>query len=286
MRWRPTILVLSAALGLGGCARAGVEQTLTVFAAASLTEPFRALERAFEAEHPGVDVVVSFAGSQLLATQLLEGAPAQVFASADAAQLDRVAAERTVVGRRVLASNRLVIVVPVGSAITELTDLAEPGVRVVLAGATVPAGRYARQALERLPVDSVDLLGAVERNLVSNETDVRGVVTKVRLGEADAGVAYATDVLGDPSLELREFPPIAAVVARYEIAALSDGRRDAVQAGEAGRNRKPMMGRAGGRSRPESALDVAALEFVEFVTSPAGQAILADYGFGPAVPDA
>ncbi len=256
---RRTVLLVSVALaGLGGCTRKPDAETLTVFGAASLTESFRALERGYEAAHPGVDVELSFAGSQLLATQLLEGAPAQVFASADAISLDRVAAERELRGRRAFASNRIVIAVPAGSELRGVEDLRAPGVRVVLAGETVPAGRYARLALEQIPVDSVDLRAAVEANVVSNETDVRAVVAKVRLGEADAGMVYATDVAGDPELEIRELPPIVDVAARYELAVVADPKRPKLQA--------------------------AALEFVDYVTSPAGQAILAEHGFGPAQP--
>lgn len=239
-------------LVLGGCTRASETRTLTIFAAASLAESFRALERAFEAEHPGVNVELNFAGSQLLATQLLEGANAQVFASADGPQLDRVGAELELLGRREFASNRLVIVVPAGSAIEDVFDLTEPGVRVVLAGESVPAGRYARRALEQVRVDRV------ERNVVSNETDVREVVAKVRLGEADAGIVYATDVRGDAALEARELPVGAEVRARYELAVIAENSREPLRA--------------------------SAMEFVDFVTSPAGQAILAERGFGPPVP--
>jgi molybdate transport system substrate-binding protein len=253
----PNMLLLLVALA-GGCTRKGEPQAITVFAAASLSESFRAIETAYEAEHPGVDVELNFAGSQLLATQLLEGASAQVFASADAAQLDRVFVDLELLERRAFASNRIVIVVLAGSEIADVWDLTEPGVRVVLAGEAVPAGRYARQALEQVPVDSVDLRAAVERNVISNETDVRAVVAKVRLGEADAGMVYATDVIGDPALELRELSPLAQVAARYELAVIGD------------RNSDPLRAAAG--------------QFVDFVTGPSGQAIRAEHGFGPSPP--
>jgi molybdate transport system substrate-binding protein len=251
------LLCVVALLGLGSCTRSGDARTLTVFAAASLSVPFHAIEQAYEAEHPGVDVQLNFAGSQLLATQLLEGANAQVFASADGQQLDRTAAELELLGRRVFASNRLVIVVPAGSAIQGVGDLTKPGTRVVLAGENVPVGRYARQVLERHPVDSIDMRAEVERNVVSNETDVREVVAKVRLGEADAGIVYATDVIGDPELEQRELLG-ANVIATYELAVIAANSRDEQRA--------------------------SAMQFVDFVTSPAGQAILSEHGFGPPVP--
>jgi molybdate transport system substrate-binding protein len=233
--------------------------TVTVFAAASLSEPFRAIERDYEAAHPGVDLELSFAGSQLLAAQLLEGAPAQLFAAADGAQLDRVAGERALTGRRVFASNRLVIVVPAGSAITGVDDLAAPGVRIVLAGEAVPAGRYAQVALDQL---GGGVRAAVEANVVSRETDVRAVAAKVRLGEADAGIVYATDVRGDAKLELRELPAAAQIAASYELAVLVDERE----------------------REPDPQRQAAALALAEFVTSPAGQAILAEHGFGPPRP--
>lgn len=248
-------LLLLLLLLFGGCTRAGARTPVIVFAAASLTESFRALERGFEAEHPEIDVELSFAGSQLLAAQLIEGAPAQVFAAADTVQVDRVAAERALTGKRAFAGNRLVLAVPAGSAITDLADLTTPGTRVVLAGESVPAGRYARQALDAIPVDSMDLRGAVEANVVSNETDVRAVVAKVRLGEADAGIVYATDVAGDPAVEARELPLLAQITATYELAVVVDAQHPERQA--------------------------AAAAFADYVTSPAGQAILAEHGFGP-----
>jgi molybdate transport system substrate-binding protein len=254
VRRLPLLLLVTLA---GACTRSHETRTLTVFAAASLTESFREIERAYEAEHPGIDVELNFAGSQLLATQLLEGATAQVFASADVPQLDRVGTEFELIGRRAFASNRIVIVVPAGSAIQGVGDLTKPGVRVVMAGETVPAGRYARLALETYPVDSIDLRAEVEQNVVSNEDDVRGVVAKVRLGEADAGFVYATDVIGDAKLEVRELLSVD-VAARYELAVIAEHSRDDLR--------------------------TTAMEFVDFVTSPAGQAILAARGFGPPAP--
>lgn len=251
---RPTVnLFASVALaGLSACSSASDKQALTVFAAASLAAPFRAIEQAYEREHPEHDVVLNFAGSQLLAAQLLAGAPALVFASADAVQLDRVAAGLELEDRRVFASNRIVIAIPAGSTITALDDLAAPGLRVVLAGEAVPLGRYARVALAR-----GSGAGAVERNVISHETDARAVVAKLRLGEADAGLVYATDLRGDPQLELRELPPAAAVAAHYELARISEGTSEAQHQHQ------------------------AAAQFIEFVSSPAGQGILAAHGFGP-----
>ena len=223
--------------------------TVTVLAAASLAGAFSQLAAAFEAREPGVAIELSFAGSQLLATQLLEGAPAQLFASADPAQLDRVAEGRALAGRRGFASNELGIVVPAASAIDSVADLSAPGVRVVLAGEAVPAGRYAREALAQLGVAE-----AVAANVRSHESDVRGVVAKLRLGEADAGLAYRTEARRDPALRFHPLPRRAQVAVRYELALIGSSYR---------------------------AAEGAAARFAAFVAGPEGQAILAAHGFSP-----
>jgi molybdate transport system substrate-binding protein len=176
-------LGLVAALFLGaGCGNGSGEGRITVFAAASLTDAFTDVGSDFEAA-TGTDVTFSFAGSQDLATQVQQGAPADVLATADTATMDAVTDE--LAGRpQVFAHNTLVIVVPAGNPqhVTGLADLAR--VDVVLADPSVPAGRYAAQALADAGVSVRPL---------SLELDVRSVLTKVTLGEADAGVVYATD---------------------------------------------------------------------------------------------
>jgi molybdate transport system substrate-binding protein len=242
---------LSAALACVAC-RAPARQTVVVFAAASLSESFHALEQAYEAEHPEIDVVINLAGSQLLATQLLEGAPADVFASADAATLDRVLAERPELSgtRRPFASNHLMLVVPSTSELDTFEQLdellARPGLKIVLAGPEVPVGRYARKAL-----DELGLRDAFEAKLVSNEDSVDGVLAKLALGECDLGIAYATDLRRSNELRGIPLPPVE-IVARYELAVLADGPA-------------PELGRS----------------FAEFVTGPRGQALLSEYGLQP-----
>lgn len=226
-----------------------------MFAAASLTAPFRVLEQRYEADHPGVEVELNLAGSQLLASQLIEGAPADLFASADPSTLARVAAERELApgSRQEFASNRLVIVISSGGRdergppIEAVEDLAAPGVDLVLAGPAVPLGRYTRAALDQL-----GLRAQVEANLVSVEDSVNGVLTKVALGEADAGIAYASDLARSSGLRSIELPDAVEVVARYELAILADG---------------PSVAR--GR------------EFAALVTSPEGAAVLREHGFAP-----
>ncbi|MFV8750414.1 molybdate ABC transporter substrate-binding protein [Nannocystaceae bacterium ST9] len=241
---RPRTLALPLALLLAQACKPSERTTVTVFAAASLTESFAAIEAAFEAEHPELDVVLVFAGSQLLATQLLEGAQAEVFASANPEQIDRVGTGRELAERRVFTTNRLVLVVRDEGEIRTLDQLTGEGVRVVLAGEAVPAGKYAREALAEL-----GMRDEVMANVVSNELDVRGVIAKLRAGEADAGIAYATDLRGSEDV-LDAIELAVEVDARYELAVLADSSH-------------PSEGKT----------------FAAFVSSEAGQAILHEHGF-------
>lgn len=250
--------VLGVLIALTACAATGapdavraspgrVAGEVTVFAAASLSDAFTEIGRRFEATHPDVAVTFNFAGSHQLATQILEGAPAGVFASADPTQMDVVAEAWLVAGRpAVFARNRLQIVVEPGNPkqVVTLRDLRRDGVSVVLAAEQVPAGRYARDALER---------AEVALSPVSLETDVRAVLAKVALGEADAGIVYASDVAtaGD-RVDGVEIPDAQNVVATYPIAALA------------------------GAPNPD-----AARAFVAAVRSDAGRAALERAGFAP-----
>lgn len=218
---------------------------VTVFAAASLTDALTEIGSEVERMYAGVTVTFNFAGSQQLATQIVEGAPADVFASANLAQMDVVADAGLVAGHPVMfARNRLQIVVEPGNPrrIATLRDLQRDGVTVVLAAPQVPAGRYARAALDR---------AGIALSPVSLETDVRAVLSKIALGEADAGIVYASDVAaaGDRVTGV-EIPDAANVVATYPIAAL-----DAAPNAE------------------------AAQAFVAAVRSEAGRAALARAGF-------
>ena len=218
------------ALLLGGlaalaCGRPGARrEALVVAAAMSLREVMEACERGFEAEHPGVDVVLNLAGSQALAAQILEGAAVDVFLSADARQMDRVVAAGLAGPSVAFAANRLVVIATPQSGLWSPAELGRPGLKVVLAGPQVPAGAYAREALGRLGVREAALA-----NLVSEEEDVRGVIHKVRAGEADAGIVYATDVAAAPgSLAVIELPEAAAVRALYYAAVIRSSRQAAL----------------------------------------------------------
>lgn len=245
-------------LVLGGCTSGGSTDRatgratahVTVFAAASLTEAFSAEGAAFERSRPKSTVEFSFAGSQALVAQIQQGAPADVVATADDATMRALVDRGLLAGPpQVFAANRLVVVVAKGNPkhITTLGDLARPDVDVVLAGPAVPAGRYAGQLLAA---------AGVMPRVRSEEQDVRGVVSKVRLGEADAGLAYVTDV--EPArgaVEAVEVPEAAGALARYPLAVTQ--RRDQ---------------------------RTAATAFMRFVLSPAGQAVLQRYGFLPPPP--
>ena len=169
----------------------GAPRTLEVYAAASLREAFTDIVRSFEQVHPNVKVRLSFAGSQTLAAQIGNGAPADVFASASAKNLAGLAYDPST--RRVFATNRLVLI-----GVKSLPALAQAQ-RVVLAAPAVPAGAYAARALaaaERRYGSA--WLATVRLHVVSQENDVRSVLAKVKLGEADAGIVYASDAHGTP----------------------------------------------------------------------------------------
>jgi molybdate transport system substrate-binding protein len=230
---------------------------ITVFAAASLTEAFDAAAAAFT-KKTGIAVTLNFGGSDTLATQIKQGAPADVFASANQAQMKVVADAGLVAGvPKTFAKNRLVLVTPKDGpgTVSGPPDLVKPGVKVVLAASTVPVGGYARATFMKLngqPGYPADFGGMVERNVVSNELDVKAVVTKISLGEGDAGVVYSTDVTPAvaPKLNVFPFPAAVAPDIEYPIAVLKNaGNVKGAQA------------------------------FVDYVVSPEGQSFLKARGF-------
>ena len=176
---------------------------------------FHRIAAGFEKAHPGTAVRFTFSSSNGLATQIAEGAPVDVFASAAPKWLDAVAKDPGVIARATFARNRLIVIVPRDdrARVTRLADLARRGVRLVLAAPGVPAGDYARQALTKAG------MRAALKNVVSNEQDVEGVVAKVTSGDADAGIVYATDLTTRVSSLVRaiEIPSAANVVAVYQI---------------------------------------------------------------------
>ncbi len=217
----------------------GGERVISVFAAASLTEAFRELGGLLEKRQPGLQVRFNFAGSQQLAIQLEQGAVAEVFASADDRWMTYAQERELLRGEpQEFARNHLAVIVPKTNParIKRLQDLGRPGVKVVLAADAVPAGRYSRQALQELsrdPAFGSDFSTRVLRNLASEEENVRSIVSKVQLGEADAGIVYRSDVTPNLAryLTLYSLPGAADIVASYPIATLRSGANtDAGQA--------------------------------------------------------
>jgi molybdate transport system substrate-binding protein len=240
------LVALAAACGSGNTSSSsGQPRTLNVFAASSLTDAFTQLGEQFTASHPGVQVVCNFAGSSDLVAQLQQGAPADVLATADTSNMDKVA---SLTGApQDFAGNKLIIAVEPGNPqhITGLADLARKDLKVVLAAPEVPAGKYAQEALAKAGVTVAP---------VSLEVSVKGVVTKVSLGEADAGIVYVTDVqAAQGKIDGVAIPDDQNVLATYPIATLKDA---------------------------PSAEDAQA--FVDLVLSAEGQKVLAAYGFLPA----
>ena len=232
-RWLP---ITGGLVGLTGAAPPsphGASPTLTVFAAASLADAFRELGRQLEQQIPGLSVTFNFAGSQQLALQLENGAAAEVFAWADQRWMS-YAREHTLVegDPQVFAQNRLVVIVPKTNParIAGLPDLVRRGTKIVIAAEAVPAGKYSREALHNLASASgfpAIYDTRVLANVVSQEDNVKAVVAKVQLGEADAGIVYRSDVTPAVSRYVRTFdiPDRYNVLASYPIA-LVKGRKN------------------------------------------------------------
>jgi len=211
---------------------------LTVFAAASLTDAFEQIATDLESAHPDLGIEFNFAGSQALVTQLGEGAAADVFASANATQMHAAIDQGSISGEPVtFVQNRLAIVVPSDNpaGLDGPEDLAREDLQLVLAQAEVPVGLYAREAVcnmsEATTADGEGFVAAVAANVVSEEEDVRDVLTRVQLGEADAGIVYVSDAAaaGD-DVELIEIPDDVNVVASYPIAPVAGGDTALAQA--------------------------------------------------------
>jgi molybdate transport system substrate-binding protein len=235
---------------------------LTVLAAASLTESFTEMGKLFETENPGVKVAFSFAGSQQLAQQLDQGAVADVFASASAKYMDAAIASNRVIKAeaRTYVKNRITIIFPKDNPgmIKELKDLAKPGLKLDFADKAVPVGQYALDFLDKAVKDpgfDAQFKDNALKNVVSYEDNVKAVVTKVSLGEADAGIVYVTDVTADAAGKIGklDIPDSLNTIAAYPIAPISDSKN-------------PDLAKA----------------FVTLVLSSDGQAIMAKYGFIPA----
>jgi molybdate transport system substrate-binding protein len=238
------------------------QATVTVFAASSLTDAFKEIGAGFESDN-GVTVAFNFGASSQLRTQLEQGAVADVFASADQAQMDNARKANVIHGPDVVfARNRLVIITPKNNPanIMSAADLARPGVKLVTAAPEVPIGVYTRDMFDKM--SAIDELGPdfkdrANANIVSREPNVRQVVAKVQLGEADAAVVYLTDVTPQsaPDLLTIPIPDDLNTIASYPIALVAQGPR--AELGQA---------------------------FIDAVIGPVGQSVLSQWNFTPVGP--
>ncbi len=235
------------------------EGKIIVLAAASLTESFTEIGKLFEQKNPNTTVEFGFGGSQQLAQQIQQDAPVDVFASASKKYMDAVIelGQVTQETQKVFAENKLVVIYPKQNpaGMKDIKDLSKPKLKLVLAAKEVPVGQYSIEFLTKAAADhtfGVDFQDLVLKNVVSYEDNVKSVLAKVSLGEADAGIVYFSDVTGDAKnkVDMLAIPDALNTVAKYPIAALNNSKT------------------------PE-----LAEMFVEFVMSSTGQEILAKYGF-------
>lgn len=244
--------ILVACTSDGSSADAG---ELTVFAAASLTDVMEGLERRWVETHPGVRLTMAFDGSNVLSAQISEGAPVDVFVSADTRRPEELDEAGLTADRPVpFARNRVTIAVPLeGRAVQAAEDLADAGVRLVAAGRGVPVTHYAEAAVDQLAAtmpDPAAFRQRVEANVVSREDNVRAALAKVELGEGDAAIVYVTDVRSSDRVREVPFPPAVDVTAAYAVVPISP--------------------------------DPGAAAFVEWLTGPDAAEVLEAYGFEPA----
>lgn len=246
-----TLAQLVAIAALASCAPppTGTERAepeVVVFAATSLRGAFGALEPEFERAHPGVRVTLSFAGSQELRAQLEHGAAADVYASADRRHMAELVREGRVLDPAVFALNEPVLVVSreAAPAVRSLAELPDAE-RVVLGAPEVPIGAYALQVLERASgALGADFRARVERRVVSREPNARQVLAKVALGEADAGIVYASDARAAPAVTVIAIPPELNVVAEYPVGVTSDAPHPELARAWVGLLRSPAGARA------------------------------------------
>jgi molybdate transport system substrate-binding protein len=233
-------------------------QTVNVFAAASLTEAFKQMAPLYEGAEPCAKLAFNFAGSQKLSQQLQDGAPADVFASASGKNMDEVKTAGLIsdAGSVIFARNGLAVVVcpTTKFKIEEIKDLAQPGIKLVVADKAVPVGDYTNQFLDKAAADTTlgqSFVDAVKANEVSFEADVKSVLAKVDVCEADAGIVYKSDAFTDKTEGIKSFliPEALNIIARYPIAAIK-----------------------------ASANPDLAQKFIDFVMSDQGQQILEDNG--------
>lgn len=260
-RWRHlpvALLALALAAGTAGCSAAGGGRgvELTVFAAASLHDAVTAALTDYEAGHPGLQATTSFDGSSTLEVQIAQGAPADLFLSADTQMADRLVRAGLADGAAVpFAGNRLALIVPRANRahVSGWQDLARPGLRIVAAGSAVPIQHYADAlvaALGNQPGAPPGFAAAVAGNIVSREDNVRAVLTRIELGQGDAAIVYATDAATTDQVTTLPLPASAAPVITYAAVVVASSAHPA---------------------------DARAL--LDWIRGPSGAAVLSRYGF-------
>lgn len=258
--WFIFLAVIAGCAPEAGPVPASEPVTITVSAAASLTDAFGEIAMLFEDANPQVSVTLNFASSQELATQILQGASVDIFASANEKQMDMVLTAQKLPrdSAVIFARNELAVIFPAGNPgeILALADLARPGLKLVFAGVETPIGKYSLDFLDLAEQSGGFGAGykdAVLANVVSYENNVRSVLTKITLGEADGGVVYGTDAgTAQGKVGVLEIPADLNIIAEYPILAL-----------------------------PGTQQEEWAQAFVDFVLSPQGQQVLKKYGFIP-----
>jgi molybdate transport system substrate-binding protein len=261
MTRRRTMLgvLLAAVLTAAGCGGGGSSGggsgssapkggTLNVFAAASLTEGFTQLAQTYQSDHPGWTVRLNFAGSDQLAAQIEQGVPADVYAAASPKYPEELQGKNLLGDTTNFATNTLILIVPPSNpANVKAPEDLTKGAKLVVGDPAVPVGSYTETVLENLGISQSDL------NVVSKEQDVKAVLSKVELGEADAGFVYVTDAhsAGDKVKRI-ELPAVAEATATYPIGIVSASKQTK-----------------------------AAQQWIDLVTGPDGQKVLQDLGFGP-----
>jgi molybdate transport system substrate-binding protein len=233
--------------------------TLKVFAAASLKSSFTEIQTQYQQAHPNVKIVYNFAGSQALVQQITQGAPADIFASADQTNMKKVSDAGLATNPQTFADNTLAIIIPTSNPahLTTLKDLANKGVKIDVAASTVPVGSYTLQVLDKTGKASAygsTYESAVKANFVSQEDNDTAIVQKVELGEADAGFVYTSDVTAAAASKVKfiSIPTTLNIIAQYPITVLKDSK---------------------------STSDAQA--FVQYILSSDGQAVLTKYHFLP-----
>jgi molybdate transport system substrate-binding protein len=269
----PLLLLLIGSLLLAACGGSSVATssstptptpaptpvTLNIFAAASLTKSFNLIEGNYTKLHPNVTFKADYDSSAVLEQQLANGAPADIFASADSANMQKATTAGLVTSSQIFAKNRLVVILPASNPghISTLKDLANSGVKIDIGAATVPVGKYTIQVLANMAKSSdygPVYAAEVTKNVVSKEENDAAIVQKVQLGEADAGIVYVSDINPATASQFVSItiPDNLNVIASYPIAALKN-----------------------------SAHSSDAQAFVQYVLSSAGQAVLKQYNFIP-----